>query len=134
MVLNLIKVSDVPGIGQHKGIFTDITMASGKNAEGNEFKDLIVSTELETTDANGKKYQLQKRYSLLGRGLATFRNDYRSWLGKKLSDKDLAAFDADKLMKGKPVIVVVKHGKDGKDVVAKIDTFLPIPAAVPVSG
>jgi hypothetical protein len=134
MMLNLMKVSDVPAIGQHKGIYADIKTASGKNAEGNEFKDLIVSTELETTDSTGKPYRLDKKYNLLNRGLATFRGDYKSWSGKKLSDKDLAAFDADKLMKGKSVIVVVKHGKDGKDLVARIDTFLPVPAAMQVNG
>ena len=129
MVLNLIQVSDVPGIGQHKGIFTDIKTDSGKNAEGNEFKDLVVSAELETTDSAGKKYRLEKKYNLLSRGLTSFRNDYRSWSCKKLSDKDLAAFDADTLMKGKSAMVVVKHGKDGKDTIPKIDTFLPVVSA-----
>src|SRR5690348_11418836 len=89
MVLNLIKVSDVPAIGQHKGIFTDIRTASGKDAEGNELNHLIVTVELEATDSAGKQYQLEKKYNLLNRGLATFRNDYKSWSGKKVSDKDL---------------------------------------------
>jgi hypothetical protein len=129
MLLNLIEVSDVPAIGQHKGIFTDIQKNDGKDADGNEFKHLVVSVELETTDSAGKKYVLNKQYNLQGRGVAGFRNDYKSWCNKKLSDKDLAAFDADKLMRGQAGLVVVKHSKDGKDTIAVIDTFLPVPVA-----
>jgi hypothetical protein len=134
MVLNLIKVGDVPAIGKHNGTFTEIKTASGKDAEGNEFNHLIVTVELETTDSKGQKYRLQKQYNLAGRGLAMFRNDYRSWSNKKLSDKDLAAFDTDTLMKDKPTVVVVTHSKDGKDTIARIDTFLPVPAAAQASG
>jgi hypothetical protein len=134
MLLKLITFGDVPAIGKHNGTFTEIKTASGKDAEGNEFNHLIVAVELETTDSKGQKYRLEKSYNLAGRGLATFRSDYRDWTGKKLSDKDLAAFDADKLMKGQRVVVVVKHIKDGKETIARIDTFLPVPSTAQVSG
>jgi hypothetical protein len=49
-----------------------------------------------------------------------------------LSDEELSAFDADAEIKGKPVIVELKHDKLGKKIVAKIVKFHPV--APPVSG
>jgi hypothetical protein len=84
--------------GTYRGMFLHAEVEKGKDDEGNEFKDLVVSIELDVQDPDGKKFQMEKRYSLLprARGLATFRKDYRDWSGKKLTDKELATFDEDR--------------------------------------
>ncbi len=125
MVLNLIKPKDIPAIGKHPGTFLDVAKATGKDQDGNEFNRLVVKGELDTTDKTGKRFPFEKQYNLEGRGVAMFRDDFRSWSERKLTDQELAAFDADKLMNRQRVIVVVKHRKDGKDTLAAVDTFLP---------
>lgn len=129
MLLNLIKIPDLPPSGKQLGNFVDVTSASGKNEDGNDFNDLIVRVELDATDKTGTKYRLEKRYNLLGRGLSMFRSDYKDWSGRKLKDQDLVAFDADTLMKGQRATFVIKHRKEGKELVAVLDRFLPVAAA-----
>jgi len=72
---------------------------------------------------------VQKRYNLLGRGLAMFRNDCKSWSGRKLKDQDLVAFDAEKLMKGQRATFDIKLKKEGKEIEAVIQRLLPVAAA-----
>jgi hypothetical protein len=104
-------------------------MAVGKNEDGNDYKDLVLTGELDATDKTGKKYRVTKRYNLLGRGLSMFRNDYQSWSGRKLKDQDLVAFDADKLMKGQRATFDIKLKKEGKELDAVIHRLLPVAAA-----
>ena len=135
MILNLIKTKDLPPSGKQLGNFLNVAPDSGKDDDGQDFNHLVVKVELDAIDKAGKKYQLEKRYNLDGRGLGLFRNDYKSWSGRKLKDQDLVAFDADTLMKGQRATVVVKARKDGKEFIAVIDTFLPVPVAgVPSAG
>lgn len=133
MILNLIKPKNIPSIGKHLATFLDITHESGKSEDGSEFNRLVVTTELEATDKEGRKFTLVKTYNLDGRGLTAFREDYRSWSSRKLTDKDLESFDAENMMKGQPLAVLVKHRKDGKDTIAVIDAFLPVPPPAAVS-
>ena len=129
MLLKLLKMNDVPPSGKQLGTFVNVESVSGKDEDGHEFNHLVVRVELDATDKVGKKYQLEKRFNLDGRGLAAFRNAYKSWSGRKLKDQELAAFDADALMKGQRVTVVIKPKKEGKDYIAVIDAFLPVAAA-----
>ena len=77
---------------------------------------------------------MEKRYNLLGRGLAIFRNDYKDWSGHKLKDQDLVKFDADKLMKGQRATFEMKLRKEGKEMVAVIHRLLPVAAAAQSTG
>ena len=104
-------------------------MATGTNEDGNEFKDLVLTGELDATDKTGEKHRLEKRYNLLGLGLSKFRNDYQSWSGRKLKDQDLVEFDADKLMKGQRATFDIKLKKQGKELEAVIHRLLPVAAA-----
>ena len=91
MVLNLIKVNDIAPSGKQLGTILDIIRDSGKNEDGQDYDDLVLTAELDATDKSGKRYRLVKRYKLDAgsRGLAIFRNDYKSWSGRKLKDQDL---------------------------------------------
>jgi hypothetical protein len=129
MTLKLIEVKDLPQAGKQLGALVDLVMDAGKNEDGQEFKDLVLTGDLDATDKTGQKYRIEKRYNLLGRGLAAFRNDYQSWSGRKLKDQDLVSFDSNKLIKGQRVTFDIKLKKDGKEMVAAIDRLLPVAAA-----
>jgi hypothetical protein len=134
LTLNLIEVKDLPLSGKQLGDIVDLVMACGKNEDGNDYKDLVLTGELDATDKTGKKYRVQKRYNLLGRGLGIFRNDYKSWSGRKLKDQDLVAFDAEKLMKGQRATFDIKLKKEGKEIEAVIQRLLPVAAAAQATG
>ena len=124
-MLTLITIEEIPAPGNHTGVYTSVSIKTGKDENGVEFKHLIAGIELDATDSAGKKFQLEKIYNInVPRGLTAFRNDYFDWSGHKLTDYELSKFDAEKLMNGKPVKLVVRHRKDGKKSVAIIDRFL----------
>jgi hypothetical protein len=135
MLLNLIKTNDIAPSGKQLGTTIDLLRDTGTDEEGNERDDLVLSGELDAADKTGRHYRLVKRYKLgpNSRGLATFRTDYQSWSGRKLRDQDLVAFDADTLVKNKRAVFVVKHKKDGKELVAVLDTLLPVPTPAPAA-
>jgi hypothetical protein len=134
MALNLIGVKDLPPSGRQLGNILDVTTVAGKNEDGMDFKDLVLRAELDATDKAGKKYQLEKRYNVLGLGLSKFRRDFKDWSGRKLKDQDLVAFDADTLMKGQRATFEIKPRKEGKQMVAVINRLLPVAAAAQASG
>ena len=134
MLLNLIEVKDLPPSGKQLGDIVELVMAVGKNEDGNDYKDLVLGAELDAIDKVGKKYRVEKRYNLFGRGLAIFRNDYKDWSGRKLKDQDLVSFDAEKLMKGQRATFEIKLKKEGKEMVAVINRLLPVAAAAQASG
>jgi hypothetical protein len=132
-MLKLIELKNIPVEGIHKGVVKNTELKSGTNEEGESYEDLVVTVGLETKDSTGKPYQVEKTYNLKGRGLASFRKDYKAWQGKKLTDKDLAEFDADKLMNNQPVRVEVKHKKEGSETQAVVDKLLPVSSAAPAT-
>jgi hypothetical protein len=134
MVIKLIEVKDLSPSGKQLGAIADLIMTVGKNEDANDYRDLVLTGELDVIDKTGKKYQVQKRYNLLGRGLAIFRNDYQSWSGRKLKEQDLVAFDADKLMKGQRATFDIKLKKEGKEIEAVIHRLLPVAAAAQTTG
>lgn len=124
-MLKLITIEEIPAPGDQTGVFTQVSIKTGKDDNGVEFKNLVSGVELDATDSTGKKFQLEKTYNInFQRGLTAFRNDYFEWSGHKLTDYELSKFDAEKLMNGKPVKLVIRHRKDGKKTVAVIDRFL----------
>ena len=136
MVINLIKISDIAPSGKQLGTIVEVVRASGKDDDGHDFDDLVLTGELDATDKSAKKYRLEKRYRLGqgNRGLGMFRTDYKEWSGRKLKDQDLVAFDADALLKGQRATFVVKHRKDGKEMIAVLDKFLPAATATPAEN
>lgn len=125
MSLELLKIEELPAPGEQTGAFTKVAIKTGKDESGVEFKHLVSGVELDETDSTGAKFQLVKTYNInFARGLTAFRNDFTDWSGRKLTDYELSKFDADKLMNGKPVKLVVRHRKDSKNSVAVIDRFL----------
>ena len=124
-MLTLISIQEIPPTGEQTGVFTKVSIKTGKDEDGVDFKHLISGIALDATDSSGTKFLLEKTYNLnLPRGITAFRNDYFDWSGRKLSDYELSKFDADTLMNGKPVKLVLRHRKDGKKSVAVIDRFL----------
>ena len=124
-MLKLITIDEIPAPGEHTGTFTKVSIEQGKDENSVDFKNLVPVIDLNATDSEGNKFQLKKPYNLnFPRGLTAFRNDYLDWSGHKLTDYELSKFDAEKLMKGKPVKLVVRHRKEGKKSVAVIDRFL----------
>jgi hypothetical protein len=134
MTLKLIEVKDLPQAGKQLGTLVDLVMAVGKDEDGQDFKDLVLTGDLDATDKAGKKYRVEKRYNLLGRGLGIFRTDYHSWSGRKLKDKDLVEFDSDKLIKNQRATFDINLKKQGTEMVAVIDRLLPVAAAAQASG
>ena len=124
-MLKLITIEEIPAPGEHTGTFTKLAIEQGKDDNGVEFKNLVAGVDLDATDSAGTKFHLKKTYNIIfPRGLTAFRNDYFDWSGHKLTDYELSKFDAEKLMKGKSVKLVVRHRKDVKKSVAVIDRFL----------
>ena len=124
-MLKLVDIQEIPAPGDHTGVFTKVSIETGKDENGVDFKNLVAGIDLDAADSTGNKFQLKKTYNLnFPRGLTAFRNDYFDWSGRKLTDYELSKFDAEKLMNGKPVKLVVRHRKDGKKSVAVIDRFL----------
>ena len=119
----------VPPKGQNLGSFGVITQESGKDKLGKDYSILKVPVILAAKDPDGKAYQVEKTYNLLGRGVREFQADFLSWSGRQLTDEELDAFNAESEMNGKSVIVELSHRKQGKMIVADIDKFLPVPAA-----
>jgi hypothetical protein len=120
-----MKIEEIPPPGEQTGVNTRISTKSGKDDSGVEFNHLEWGVELDAMDSTGKKFQLNKTYNIgIARGITSFRNDYLAWSGHKLTDYELSKFDAEQLMNGKPVKLVVRHRKDGKKTVAVIDKFL----------
>lgn len=125
MPFQLIQIAEIPAPGEQTGVFTQVTIKTGKDENGVDFKHLVAGVELDAQDSAGKKFQLEKTYNInLSRGVTAFRNDYFDWSGRKLTDYELAKFDAEKLMNGKPVKLAVRHRKDGKKTVPVIDRYL----------
>lgn len=130
MSLELLKIEEIPAPGEHTGIFTQVAIKTGKDENGIDFKLLASGLELDAKDSAGTKFKLEKTYNLnFARSLTGFRNDFTDWSGRKLTDYELAKFDAEKLMNGKPVKVVIRHRKEGKKSVAVIDRFIRTPQA-----
>jgi len=114
-MLKLMSIDEIPAPGEHAGVFTKVSIKTGKDENNVDFKHLVSGVELDATDSTGKKFQLEKTYNInFPRGLTAFRNDYYDWSGRKLTDYELSKFDAEMLMNGKPVKLVVRHRKDGK--------------------
>jgi hypothetical protein len=129
--LILRKLPTVAPRGKQKGVYAEVIVNTGKNKLGQPYNDLIVAADLEQKDPLGKPYRIEKKYNLEGRarGLAAFQADFESAQGRSLTDEELDAFDPDTLLKGKPVIVEIKHRKEGKKIVAYIDGFFPAEVA-----
>ena len=124
-MLKLITIDEIPAPGEHTGVFTKVSIKTGKDENGIEYNHLVAGVDLDAKDSTGAKFQLGKIYNInFPRGLTAFRNDYFDWSGRKLTDYELSKFDADTLMNGKPVKLVVRHRKDGKKSVAVVDRFL----------
>jgi len=114
--------------GHNLGSFGEIAQESGKDKLGKDYSILKVPVILAAKDPEGKAYQVEQTYNLLGRGVREFKEDFLSWTGRMLTDEELDAFNAEAEMKGKPVIVDLSHRKEGKKIVADIEKFLPVPA------
>ena len=134
MNITLRKMPAVPPKGKNRGVYTDFKVEAGKDDLGKDYNRLKTIVTLEAKDPDGKVYQVEKTYNLLGRGVRDFQADFLSWSGRLLTDEELAAFDAEAAMKGKPVMVELSHRRQGKTIVADIDKFLPVPAPVQGSG
>lgn len=135
MKITLKKMPAVAPRGQNRGVFTDLKVEAGKDDLGKDYNRLTVIVTLEAKDPDGKAYQVEKTYNLLGRGVREFQADFLSWSGRLLTDEELAAFDAETAMKAKWVIVELSHRKEGKNkLVTDIDKFLPVPAPVQGTG
>ena len=125
MPFELIHIEEIPAPGEHTGVFTKVFIKTGKDENNVDFKHLVSGVELDAKDSTGKKFLLERTYNIgIGRGVTAFRNDYFDWSGRKLTDYELSKFDADTLMNGKPVKLVIRHRKDGKKSVAVVDRFL----------
>ena len=124
IMLTLIKLAEMPPPGEQPGVFSKVYIDKGKDEDGIDFENLVLVVDLDRADSTGKKFQLERTYNVkLKRGVTAFRNDFYIWSGRKLTDYDLATFEPEKWMTGKPVKLVVRHRKDGKKSVAVIDQF-----------
>jgi len=124
-MLTLMKIEEMAPPGEQMGVFTKVSIETKKDEIGVEIKNLNLDIDLDAVDSAGKKFPLRKTYRVdLKRGVTAFRNDFEAWSGRKLTDYELAKFEADKLMAGKPVKLVVRHRKEGKKTVAVVDRFL----------
>src|ERR1035438_5474764 len=123
MNITLRKMPAVPPKGKNLGNFGVITQESGKDKLGKDYGTLKVPVILAAKDPDGKAYQVEKTYNLLGRGVREFQTDFLSWTGRQLPDEELGAFNAESEMNGKPVIVELSHRKQGKTIVADIEKF-----------
>ena len=124
-MIALIRIEEIAPPGEQTGVFTQVTIKTGKDAVGVETKNLNLDLDLDAVDSTGKKFLLTKTYRIdLKRGVTAFRNDYEAWSGRKLTDYELSRFEPDSLMKGKAVKLVVRHRKEGKKTVAVVDKFL----------
>ena len=94
-MLQLIKSKNIPVEGSRSGVVKKTEIKSGTTEDGEAYENLVVTVELDKPDANGNKFQVAKTFNLKGCGLATFRKDYKTWQNKKLTDAQLANFDAD---------------------------------------
>ena len=125
MTLQIISIQEIARPGEQTGIYSNVAIKTGKDDNNVDFKHLNVDVDLDEKDSTGKKFQLSKTYNIaLPRGLTAFKNDYKVWSGRKLTDFELASFDAEKLMKNQPVKLVVKHRIEGKVTKAVIERFL----------
>lgn len=135
MTITLKKIPAVAPKGHNPGVFTDITQEIGKDDLGKDYNRLKVVVTLEAKDPDGKPFQVEKTYNLLGRGVRDFRADFLAWSDRLLTEDELGSFNADSEMKGKAVIVELSHRKDGKNkLVAEIEKFLPVPAPAQGNG
>jgi hypothetical protein len=125
IMLTLMTIQQIAPPGEQTGVFTKVSTETGKDEVGLEIKNLNLDIDLDAVDSAEKKFPLRKTYRIdLKRGVTAFRNDFEAWSGRKLTDYELSKFEADKLMTGKPVKLVVRHRKEGKKSVAVIDRFL----------
>lgn len=132
-LLTIKELPAVPPKGQSPGFFSGIKIETGKDDLGKDYKRLRNAVTLEAKGPDGKPFKVEKVYNLLGRGVRDFQADFLSWSGRLLPDEELAAFDAEGAMNGKPVVVDLSHRKTGKNKLeAEIEKFLP--AAVPVEA
>jgi len=124
-MLTLMKIEEIAPPAEQTGVNTQVSIKIGKDDNGVDFKNLDWEIDLDAVDSTGKKFRLKRTYRIdLKRGVTAFRNDFAAWSGRKLTDYELSKFDAEQLMKGKPVKLVVRHRKEGKKTVAVIDRFL----------
>lgn len=133
-MISLLKIEEMAPPGEQMGVFAKVSIKTGKDEVGVEIKNLNLDIDLDAVDSAGKKFPLRKTYRAdLKRGVTAFRNDFEAWSGRKLTDYELSKFEADKLMEGKPVKLVVRHRKEGKKTVAVVDKFLRTIIAQPNS-
>jgi hypothetical protein len=124
-MLQLRKMPAIAPQGQNNGVFSNISVVEGQDTAGKACQTLKVEVQLDAKNSDGVPYTVAKQYNLNKRGVTLFEKDFAAWSNRELTDEELDQFDAENLMKNKPVQVEVKHRKEGKKMISVIGSFLP---------
>ena len=116
--------------GVHQGVCVDVVDMGMLNVsfggkEKEQHKVRIVWQIDEAMPDDGKRYVVQKRYTLSLHEKANLRKDLESWRGKAFTDEELKGFDLEKLLSANCFLNVM-HVAKGTDTYANIVSIMPL--------
>jgi len=130
------KRSPIPAKGHQKASW--MSAINECVGDGSELNQVVVTTQLEEKDGNGKPFVLQKKYNIRegGRGFKAFIDDTNAWSEAGLTEDDLyVERDYTKEFGGQELVVEVGHRKTGpKEWEAYILGFHPAGYEGPAAG
>lgn len=80
--------------------------------------------------ATGKRYTVQKRYTLSLHEKATLRKDLESWRGRAFTSEERQGFDVEKVI-GVPCFINVVHTERNGSTYADVQSIMPLPKSMP---
>ena len=121
------KRSPIPTKGIQKASW--LSAINETVGDGSELNVVVVTTQLEEKDGNGKPFVLNKKYNIRegGRGFKAFIDDTNAWADADLTEDDLyVERDYTKEFGGQELVVEIGHRKTGpKEWEAYILAFHP---------
>jgi hypothetical protein len=82
---------------------------------------------LDETASNGKPLLLSRRYTMSADPKSSLRQDLESWLGRTLSDEEIARIDLSRFL-GEAALLAIRHEARGDKIFANITSVLKPPS------
>jgi hypothetical protein len=82
---------------------------------------------LDETASNGKSLLLSRRYTMSADPKSSLRQDLESWLGRTLSDEEIARIDLSRFL-GEAALLAIRHEARGDKIFANITSVLKPPS------
>jgi|SRR5580704_7759442 hypothetical protein len=130
-----IKKPELPPEGNGSGVIVDVVSTKVKRKRGGVYDAFKLVIELATTKKDGRRFYVEKTYTLDGGGITRLQKALKDWRGgKEVGEAELENFDpeAEYLSKTCLAPIAIVH-EDGKPT-AHVGTLVPNEPALVASG